>query len=209
MRWLVFWVLSAVSVLADGEKPGRFDYYVLSLSWSPNWCETTGDARGEDQCNPRHDHGWILHGLWPQYQYGWPSYCSTSEAPPTRRMTAKMADIQGSSGLAWHQWKKHGTCSGLSAQGYFDLSREAYDSVVRPEVFRQLDRTVQLPARVVEEAFLLANPALERDMLTVTCKGRYIAEVRICLSNSLKPVPCGRDVVRDCRTEDALLHAIR
>lgn len=209
MRWLILWVLSAVSALADGEKPGQFDYYVLSLSWSPNWCETTGDARGEDQCDPRHDHGWILHGLWPQYQYGWPSYCRTAEAPPSRRMTAEMADIQGSSGLAWHQWKKHGTCSGLSAQNYFDLSREAYDSVVRPEVFRRLDRTVQLPARVVEEAFLKANPNLERDMLTVTCNGRYIAEVRICLSNSLKPVPCGRDVVRDCRTEDALLHAIR
>ncbi|MCV2889666.1 ribonuclease T2 [Ruegeria aquimaris] len=209
MRWLILWVLSAVSAFADGEKAGQFDYYVLSLSWSPNWCETTGDARGEDQCSPRHDHGWILHGLWPQYQYGWPSYCRTAEAPPSRQMTAEMADIQGSSGLAWHQWKKHGTCTGLSAQNYFDLSREAYDSVVRPEVFRRLDRTVQLPARVVEEAFLKANPNLERDMLTVTCSGRYIAEVRICLSNSLKPVPCGRDVVRDCRTEDALLYAIR
>ncbi|MEX0318208.1 MAG: ribonuclease T [Ruegeria sp.] len=209
MRWLVFWVLSALPVLAEGEKAGEFDYYVLSLSWSPNWCATEGDARGSDQCHPRHDYGWILHGLWPQFHRGWPSYCRTPEAPPSRRMTREMEDIQASSGLAWHQWRKHGTCSGLSAADYFTLSRRAYEEVTRPEVFRKLDRSVKLPASVVEEAFLKANPALERDMVTVTCRDGHIQEVRVCLSRDLDPVPCGADVIRDCRAKDAVLDPIR
>ena len=124
-------------------------------------------------------------------------------------MTREMEDIQGSSGLAWHQWKKHGTCSGLSAPDYFALSRQAYAGVARPEVFRKLDATVKLPASVVEEAFLKANPTLEPDMITITCKQGYIEEVRLCLSRNLDPVPCGRDVIRDCTAKDAVFDPIR
>ncbi|WP_170451335.1 ribonuclease T2 family protein [Ruegeria arenilitoris] len=213
MRWallgLLVWIFGAMAALADGEKSGEFDYYVLSLSWSPNWCAREGDARGSDQCDARHDHGWILHGLWPQYHQGWPSYCPTVKAPPSRAMTRQMEDIQGSSGLAWHQWKKHGTCSGLSAADYYALSRQAYDRITRPPVFRKLDKAVKLPARVVEDAFLDANPGLEPDMITVTCKHGYIEEVRVCLSRDLDPVPCGRDVIRDCTASDALFDPIR
>ena len=191
------------SLWAEGEKAGEFDYYVLALSWSPNWCEIEGDAKGSDQCDPRHDHGWILHGLWPQFHQGWPSYCRTSEAPPRRSETAEMADIMGTPGLAWHQWRKHGTCSGLSARGYLDLSRLAYEGIKRPEIFRRLDRPVTLPAAVVEEAFLKENPAFDKDGVTVTCRDHHIQEVRLCLSRDLQPVPCGRDVIRDCTLRDA------
>lgn len=195
--------------LARGEKSGAFDYYVMSLSWSPSWCALEGDARGAAQCEDRFDYGWILHGLWPQYHRGWPSFCPTTAPQPTRRMTAGMIDIMGSSGLAWHQWRKHGVCSGLSAEAYFALSREAYGRVIRPEIFRKLKDPVKLPASVVEEAFLRANPGLEPDMITITCREGHIQEARICLSKSLDPVPCGLDVIRDCRARDALFAPIR
>lgn len=209
MRALLIWILTATAALADGETPGEFDYYVMSLSWSPNWCAHTGDAKDSDQCDARHDHGWILHGLWPQYHRGWPAYCRTTERMPSRSQTAAMSDIMGTSGLAWHQWRKHGVCSGLSATDYYALSRDAYGSVTRPVVFRKLDRTVKLPAKVVEEAFLKANPGIEADGLTVTCRDGYIEEVRICLSRDLSPVPCGRDVIRDCSLTDALFTPVR
>lgn len=209
MRLLLAWICTAGLALADGEKPGDFDYYVLALSWSPNWCAIEGDAKGSDQCDARHDHGWIMHGLWPQYHRGWPSFCQTAERPPSRGMTAQMSDIMGTAGLAWHQWRKHGSCSGLSAAGYYDLSREAYGNVVRPDVFRKLDKEVQLPARIVEEAFLKANPNIEADGLTVTCRDGFIQEVRVCLSRSLDPVPCGQDVVRDCSLDRAVFTPIR
>lgn len=194
---------------ADGERPGAFDYYVMSLSWSPNWCVLEGDARRSPQCREDSGHGWVLHGLWPQYHRGWPSFCRTTEPQPGPSMTAAMADIMGTSGLAWHQWRKHGVCSGLSAQAYFDLSRRAYGSITRPAVFRKLEKPVRLPARLIEEAFLRENPRLAPDMLTVTCRDGRIQEVRICLSKDLAPVPCGRDVVRDCTLRDALFDPLR
>lgn len=209
MRSILIWLFSVTLALAEGEKAGEFDYYVLSLSWSPNWCALEGDARKSDQCHPRHDHGWVLHGLWPQYHRGWPSYCNTVEAPPSRSLTASMADIMGSPGLAWHQWKKHGTCTGLSAPAYFALAREAYGRVTRPAVFRKLDRAVELPASVVEDAFRKANPDLEPDGITITCKAGHIQEARICLSRSLDPVPCGRDVVKDCTLRRAHFAPVR
>ncbi|MCZ0812583.1 ribonuclease T2 [Roseovarius sp. EGI FJ00037] len=209
MRLLMILVLLAGMARAEGGRPGEFDYYVLALSWSPTWCALEGDDRDSPQCDAAQDHGWVLHGLWPQYHRGWPSHCRTGERPPTRAMTAAMADIMGTPGLAWYQWKKHGACSGLSAPAYYALSREAYGAVTRPEVFRKLTDPVKLPASVIEEAFLKANPGLAPDMLTVTCRAGRIQEVRLCLSKGLEPVPCGRDTVRDCTLKDALLAPIR
>lgn len=211
MRFLVLALVSLLTtpVRAEGEQTGVFDYYVMALSWSPNWCAIEGDARNSPQCDPKEDHGWILHGLWPQFHQGWPSYCPSSERSPSRAMTAAMADIMGTSGLAWHQWKKHGTCSGLPAADYFDLSRQAYETVTRPQILRNLDKPVRLPAKVIEQAFLQDNPHLFADGLTVTCKKGYIQEARICLSKDLTPVPCGRDVIKDCSLTDALLDPMR
>ncbi|TNJ43009.1 ribonuclease T2 [Phaeobacter sp. B1627] len=214
MRGLLFTILAILGLFpplarAEGERAGQFDYYVLALSWSPNWCALEGDAKGSPQCDSAEDHGWTLHGLWPQFHRGWPSYCRTTEAAPTRRQTGEMTDIMGTSGLAWHQWKKHGTCSGLSARGYFDLSRTAYEQVTRPAIFRRLDKPVRLPASVVEEAFLKDNPQLSKDSLTITCRDGFIQEARICLSRALTPVPCGRDVIRDCTLKDAVFEPLR
>lgn len=194
---------------AEGEEPGVFDYYVLALSWSPNWCRIEGDAKNSPQCVLGSGHGWIMHGLWPQFHRGYPSYCQTAKRPPSRRMTAAMSDVMGTGGLAWHQWKKHGTCTGLSAQDYYALSRKAYAAIVRPTVFRKLDKEVRLPANVVEEAFLKANDKLEKDGITITCRGQNIQEARICLSRDLQPVPCGQDVVRDCKMKDARFSPLR
>ena len=209
MRWLLIWVLTALPALAQEDKTGQSDYYVMALSWSPNWCEIEGDAKGSDQCDARHDHGWILHGLWPQYHRGFPSYCRTSERAPSRGQTNAMADIMGTGGLAWYQWKKHGVCSGLSSAEYYELSREAYASVQRPEVFRKLTKDIKLPASVVEDAWLKANPQLEADGITITCRQGHIQEARVCLSRDLEPVPCGQDVVRDCRMKDAVFTPVR
>lgn len=199
----------AAPLAAGNDRAGEFDYYVLSLSWSPNWCATEGDARNSPQCDASRDFGWVLHGLWPQYHRGWPSHCQTTWPQPGRAMTREMADIMGTSGLAWYQWKKHGSCSGLSPADYYALARRAYEMVNRPAVFRQLDKPVRLPAKVVEQAFIEANPGWEPDMLTITCKDGRIQEARLCLSRDLQPVPCGRDVVRDCPMKDALFDPVR
>ena len=204
-------VLAALALLAAAPLRAQdFDYYVLALSWSPTWCAGDPDRRSSEQCEPSRDLGFTLHGLWPQYDAGgWPEDCHSPERDATRGQTAAMADIMGTGGLAWYQWKKHGSCTGLSAAAYYALARKAYGRVTRPPVFRKLTRPVKLPASVVEEAFLKANPGLEPDMLTITCRQGRIQEARLCLSTNLDPVPCGRDVVQDCRMKDALFDPIR
>lgn len=209
LRGLAALVLIAGVARAEGERAGDFDYYVLALSWTPSWCALEGDARDSSQCDTGRGFGFTLHGLWPQNERGWPSYCRTPHREATRAQTRAMTDIMGSSGLAWHQWKKHGRCSGLTAEGYFDASRNAYASVARPQILRDLDREVTLPARLIEEAFLEANPALAADQITITCKSRRIQEVRICLTKDLEPRRCGTDVIRDCTQENALFSPMR
>ena len=210
MRGLVLTALLAGGpVWAEGESSGDFDYYVMALSWSANWCALEGDGRGDPQCDAGRGLTFTLHGLWPQYEDGWPSFCRTGERDPSRGQTADMADIMGGAGLAFYEWKKHGRCSGLSAADYFALSREAYASIVIPPVFADLDRDVELPASVVEEAFLEANRGLARDQITITCKEGKIQEARICLTQDLEPRRCGADVIRDCRLQDAVMEAVR
>jgi ribonuclease T2 len=208
-RWLAVLIWLGAAAWAESDPPGRFDYYVLSLSWTPSWCALEGDDRGSPQCDAGQGYGFTLHGLWPQYENGWPSFCPTTERPPSRGETGAMVDIMGSSGLAWHQWRKHGSCSGLSAQDYFRLSRLAYERVTRPDLLRRLDRTVRLPAEVVEEAFLEENPELSDDMLTVTCRAGHVQEIRICLTRDLEPRDCAPDVARDCTMTDALFPPMR
>ncbi|MBT8414393.1 MAG: ribonuclease T2 [Boseongicola sp.] len=209
MRAFLVWLMSAGFAFADGERAGDFDYYVLALSWSPTWCALEGDRRGSPQCDPDENRGWILHGLWPQYEQGWPSYCPTSARNPSRAETRALEWLYGSAGSAWHQWNKHGRCSGMSADDYYDVSREAFGSVRTSDLFRVFDRDLRLPASVIEEAFLEDNPELRADGVTVTCKAGRIQEVRVCLTRDLEPRLCSGSVARDCRMQDALLSPIR
>jgi ribonuclease T2 len=212
MRLLMV-VLTALMIAprahAEGERAGDFDYYVMALSWSANWCATEGDARDDPQCDSGRGLTFTLHGLWPQFEEGWPSYCLTGQRDPSRAESATMADIMGGAGLAWYQWKKHGRCAGLSARDYFATLRQAYGAITVPPVFAALDRDIELPASVVEDAFLEVNPGIDPDAMVVTCKGDMIQEVRICLTKALEPRPCGADVARECRLPDAVMEAVR
>lgn len=197
------------AALAEGERAGDFDYYVMSLSWSAAWCQLEGDARDDPQCDAGRGLTFVLHGLWPQYENDWPSYCRTGERDPTRAMTAAMADIMGGAGPAFYQWKKHGRCAGLSAEAYFQTSRQAYETIRIPDVFSEVSRPLTLPASVVEDAFLEANPDLSRDQITITCKDGLIQEARVCLTPDLVPRRCAADVLRDCKLKDAVLEPVR
>lgn len=193
-----------------GERAGEFDYYVLALSWNASWCETEGDRRDAAQCDPSEDHGWLLHGLWPQYDRGgWPDYCRTEARDPPRRMTAAMSDVMGSGGLAWYQWKKHGRCSGLTAEEYFRRARDAFLRVAKPGLSPRLDDAVRIRPDVVEALFRDLNPEFSDDAVTVTCRDGRIAEIRACLTRGLEPRPCGDDVLARACSQTARLPAIR
>ena len=194
-----FSLLALGGLAASGAAHGQpFDYYVLALTWTPSWCAAEGDP-SEGQCDPRRNLGFTVHGLWPQYDEGWPEDCESDAADPSRRETAAMADVMGSGRLAWYQWKKHGRCAGLPAGEYFATVRRLYNalSLPRPDDGRAT-------AAAVEAAFLDANPALAPDGVIVTCRGGRIEELRLCLTPDGAPRGCAADVLDDaCRQRGA------
>lgn len=201
---------AAAWVATRATAPGRFDYYILALSWTPSWCAEAGDARDAAQCDTGRGYGFTLHGLWPQYQAGgWPADCRSDAAQPSRAQAAAMADIMGDAGLARHEWRRHGTCTGLSAQRYFDASRQAYGAVARPAALRTRGGSGHIAPAAVEAAFLDANPGLQADQITVTCKQGRIQEVRICLTKTLEWRDCAPDARRDCTLPGAGFPPVR
>lgn len=202
-------LLAAPALAGDSPAgvPGRFDYYVLSLSWSPQYC---ADARQRDarQCATGRRYAFVLHGLWPQYERGFPRACA-SGGHLSRAVVDDMLDVMPSPSLVRHEWDKHGTCSGLAADAYFDAARRAYAAVVIPDRFRAPGQEVYVDPRRIERDFASANPGLGPDGIAVLCSGRYLQEVRICLDRDLRPRDCGRDVRDRCRGDEVIVRPVR
>ncbi|MGQ3674540.1 ribonuclease T2 family protein [Xanthobacter sp. TB0139] len=189
---------------------GQFDFYVLSLSWSPTYCEAQGEKAHKDrQCNRERPYAFVVHGLWPQYERGAPANC-IYPAPyvPNGTLNAVM-DIMPSRGLAIHQWRKHGTCSGLSSERYFDKLRAAREHVVVPAQFQRLEQYRTLSPDELEAAFMAANPGLKRNMISVSCDKHRLREVRICMSRDLAFRPCGEVNRRTCRLNRMVMPPVR
>lgn len=188
---------SAPTIRTDASAPqteGAFDYYVLSLSWSPQYCAT--EARPNDsQCE--RPYAFVAHGLWPQNEQGYPEHCGRGEYLEND-LIADLLPIMPSKSLIIHEWQKHGTCSGLSAARYFDTLQRAYRSVHIPPRYQQVSDYLSTSAADIEADFIAANPGLDRSMLAMQCKGQYLQELRVCLTKNLKPRTCSRELRDRC-----------
>ncbi|MEO1207018.1 MAG: ribonuclease T2 [Pseudomonadota bacterium] len=177
---------------------GEFDYYALVLSWSPTYCASRKTNRYEPQCHAKRarPYAFVLHGLWPQYTRGYPERCWTRDRPfVPRRIINDMLDIMPSPKLVIHEYKKHGTCTGLTPAGYYDLSRRMFESIKIPGPFTQPVKAQMISPEALSDAFVAANPKLRSDMIAISCggAGNRLREIRICFSKSGKPTPCGRN----------------
>src|SRR5205809_4576238 len=172
-------------------QPGQFDFYVLSLSWSPSYCDAAGE-RGtppQQQCGAR-PYAFVVHGLWPQYENGFPEFCQQPAPRLDRNIVSSMLELMPSPRLIFNEWDKHGTCSGLSPNAYFETIRKARAVVKIPEAYIALNAPLTVTPDEVEEAFVKANPGLPRDGIAVTCDSRRLGEVRICLGKDLRLRAC-------------------
>jgi ribonuclease T2 len=177
------------------DEAGHFDYYVLTLSWSPAYCAT--HPKDKQQCGVE-KHGFVLHGLWPQYAAGgYPQTCKT-DVVLDENAREFGASLYPNEMLVAHEWTKHGTCSGLDAMSYFGLSERARNSVTVPDKLQPGNRVIKLPAKEISRLIRDANPGLNNNMLTVNCAGPELSEVRVCLSPELEPQPCGTGVRSSC-----------
>jgi ribonuclease T2 len=168
-----------------GGTPGAFDFYVLALSWSPGFCTATGDSRGSAQCQAGRKLGFVVHGLWPQYEHGYPSNCAGGRNAP-RYAIEEAERVYPDSGLARHEWRTHGTCSGLSPTAYFAAVREARAKVTIPDPLANLAQDGQTTPQNIERAFTAVNAGLRPDAMSVVCRRGALQEVRICMDRDLR-----------------------
>lgn len=181
------------------DRAGNFDFYVLSLSWSPTFCATNKGGRNDQQCGLDKQYRFVVHGLWPQYEKGYPDFCRTSEPERVPRgLGETMFDIMPSMGLVGHQWRKHGSCSGLGQKAYFEKVRQAFERVEIPADLSSGNRPLTFSADEIEQKFLGANPGMSRKGIAASCEGRQLEEIRICLSKDLQFRDCAEVDRRGC-----------
>ncbi len=183
----------------DG-RAGQFDYFVLSLSWSPEHCAGADARADEPQCSSSRPYGFVVHGLWPQSSSGSLDSC-TAGGRLDASIVDGMLDLMPSGALVRHEWKRHGTCSGMPPAGYFEKVRAAHDRVRIPDAYLNPKRPRRVDAKEVRKDFLQANPGFDGDDLAVVCRRRYLREIRVCLDKELRPRTCGPDVRDQCRGE--------
>jgi ribonuclease T2 len=212
---VVFLALTFTPAAAQDRRQntaGEFDFYVLSLSWSPSFCEAAGERGGnrkpQQECGER-PYSFIVHGLWPQYEKGFPEYCQVPAPRLDRNIVSSMLDLMPAPGLIFHEWDAHGTCSGLSARAYFDLVRKARAVVKIPEDYLDLKAPLTVTPDEVEEAFVKANSGLTRGAIAVGCDNKRLREVRLCLGKDLSFRECAEVDRRACRRDHIVMPPVR
>lgn len=196
----------------EGE-PGKFDFYVLALSWSPSYCEASQERNANRTPDPRQcgarPYSFVVHGLWPQYERGFPSNCQVPAPRLNRDIVNSMLELMPSPRLVYHEWDQHGTCSGLSAQDYFDKVRKARAIVTIPAEYQTISHTLTVKPDDVAEAFVKANGGLSRGGIAVTCDSKRLSEIRICLTKDFAFRDCGEITRRACRRDSVVMPPLR
>jgi ribonuclease T2 len=203
------WAGAACAQGGRTNQPGNFDFYVLSLSWSPSFCEA-GPARGQDnpECGPR-AYAFVVHGLWPQYERGFPKSCQVPPPRLPREIASSMLDLMPAPRLVYHEWDEHGTCSGLPAAAYFKTVRDARSMVSIPPRFSDLDAVLAVNPEDVRKEFIKANPGLTSSAIAIDCDQQRLREVRICLSRDLGFRDCPEVTRQTCRRAEIVMPPVR
>lgn len=203
-------LLSAAPLAAEA---GDFDYYALSLSWSPSYCAGPAGRDDAEQCGPGRRFAFVVHGLWPQYERGWPQDCDTEERWVAEERIGAMLDLMPSRKLIIHEWRKHGSCSGLSQEDYFGATRALFAKVRVPARYLapQAD-IVTTPDGLVSD-FVKTNRDLTANMISVQCGNARdearLSELRICFDRAGSFIACGTNEARQCRARQLVMPPVR
>jgi ribonuclease T2 len=190
--------------------PGAFDFYLLTLSWSPGFCDAGGESKSPDQCSVGSGLGFVVHGLWPQNAHGYPQDCDDNSRPVSRTALALTRGVFPSEGLARYEWRKHGTCTGLSPEAFFASVKRARDSIVIPDAFTAVRQAQSLAPSEIARAFIAANSGLRLSAMAVGCTRGELEDVRLCLSKDLRSfVDCPEVSRRTCRSPSVNVAPIR
>ncbi len=180
--------------------PGDFDFYLLTLSWSPGFCDSGGAQKSPSQCAIGSGLGFVVHGLWPQYQHGYPSDCDVNARPVSSAALAQTRGVFPNEGLARYEYRKHGSCSGLDPQAFFAAARQAREAIVIPDLFKNPREQQTLAPAEIMRAFLAVNDNMHWNNMAVGCSHGELEDVRICLAKDLTAfAECSEVARQTCR----------
>ena len=179
----------------DAPSGGNFDYYLLALSWAPNYC-AGHPSDHSSECKIGGHTAFVLHGLWPQANSGAPPMSCTTASPVASDTVDHMLNYMPSRGLIQHEWQKHGTCTNLSAQDYFAKVEQAFRNVHVPEQYPRLEHEQQFPVAELEKSFAEANHA-PLQAFRVSCHAGDLVSLEVCVDKNLQYQSCTQSV-REC-----------
>lgn len=188
--FLIAGMLAAQSRRAR-EQAVPFDYYVLSLSWAPEFC-SQGDAAGRNpqECTPGRMMGFVVHGLWPQANAGrGPESCGRADRV-SKQVIDYVIRYMPSPGLIQHEWATHGVCTGLTPTEYFGAIVETRAAVQIPVQFASIEQDVRESPGQIETQFAAANLSFPRGAFRTSCARDELQEVRVCFDRNRKPQAC-------------------
>src|SRR5579883_1611199 len=190
----VFLVTSNTSGASKRRKPRSntgFDYYLLVLSYAPDFCDQPGGSKDTAECGKGRRTGFVVHGLWPQQESSrGPENCAPA-SPVSQSIIAATLNYIPTKSLIQHEWAAHGVCTGLSADQYFSTLRRARDSVSLPPEWNQPSQALQLSPSKIEAGLAGANPQFPATAFRTSCYNNgELREVRVCMNKDLSPRPC-------------------
>jgi ribonuclease T2 len=195
------------------ESNADFDYYLLVLSWSPTHCSSDAGHGSDDdlQCRSGRPFAFVLHGLWPQNERGYPQDCASNEPRDVSDdLMKRMLEVSPSRDLVQHEWQKHGTCSGLSQSDFVSSAVTAFRSIQVPPVFTAPARPIMTTPDEVRRLFVAANNGLEAEDVAATCSRNELAELWVCLDRQFRPRACSAEVQRrHCGSRRVRMLAVR
>lgn len=167
--------------------------YMLSLTWSPEWCRSRANAPGARMQCRDNKFGFVVHGLWPNGAgKTHPRYCGPAPALSPATVRANLC-MTPSPELLQREWAAHGSCGWNAPEPYFAKAAELWRGInVPPLAFPTGAATT---VGDVRSAFTARNPQLKRNALFVKVgDGNRLQEVRVCYDLRFRPAACAKGV---------------
>ena len=185
-----------LTTVATGQP---YDFYLLNLSWSPEYCVTNPGAA---ECSQHL--GFVVHGLWPQNNDGsYPKNCGSRPGPTS---PSAWQGLFPTAALAQHEWVTHGVCTPYDADTYFGLIRKAGAEVQIPPTFTGPTQPASDTPADITAQFAKINTGIPPAGIALSCGNNALTAMEFCFDKNLAPIAC--QGVRTCRANSVKIPSI-
>ena len=158
---------------------------ILALSWENAYCELHPKAK---ECKIRDPYTYThfaLHGLWPNKKRYCKSKYSFKLSPLMWKVLSKYMPA-AKSGLARHEWIKHGTCFGSDPKTYFLTAIKLTQQFNETQFINFFNTHMGSFVSLQRIRFVLGSIFGQKNIrkFQVVCQKGFISEIRIHLEGN-------------------------